>query len=442
MSQMIRAGVAITLLGASACSDGPGPEELNLPEMPEGIHALVGIDPRSSYADLGPFRDIVGEATHVALGESTHTSGGFYRAKARLIRYMVEALGFRVVLWETPWQEALPATAYVRSCSGSAEGAVGALFPVWNDVNVRDLLIWLCEWNRAHPSDPVHFYGMDIQEPWKSAPATKAFVQLAAPSEMARTQPLDSCLGATYEDWTFFASQEWQDIRNGIRNQPKHDECLAGITALESWIDANAAALQGSSSARAVEEARLHLVSLRAMETALFNPDPVAYEARDRGMAELVRRLPALYAPGKKTVVWAWNWHIARGYEDITGWDEDPDELLPRQTARSMGSFLDEALGDDYAPIALIGYQVQCRSCVGPPPLQVNPQSVERRLHDLDWPTLLVDLRQPVALFPPGETYRVSQEWGDPYAQFEALLFLEHSAPMQPVPLPGASMRR
>ena len=147
-------------------------------------------------------------------------------------------------------------------------------------------------------------------------------------------------------------------------------------------------------------------------------------------------RLPALYAPGKRAVVWAWNWHIARRYEEIRGWDDDPDEVLPRQTARAMGSFLHASLGDDYVPIGLIAYLTQCTICIGPPPLQVHERSIERRLHDLDWHTLLVDLRQPVALFPPNETYRVSQEWGDPYRQFEALLFLDHSPAMVPVPIP------
>lgn len=37
-----------------------------------------------------------------------------------------------------------------------------------------------------------------------------------------------------------------------------------------------------------------------------------------------------------------------------------------------------------------------------------------------------MDLRQPLggALLPPGQTYLVSHEWGDPYRQFGALLFL------------------
>ena len=420
-----------------SCSDPAAPPgESELPTFAAGIHALRGIGAELPDDDLEPFASVVNDATVVALGESTHTSGGYYAAKARLIRYMVRDLGFRVVLWETPWREAFPATEYVRSCTGSPDAAVGSLFPVWNDGNVRELLRWLCQWNQAHPADPVQFHGFDIQEPWKNAPALRAFVQAAAPSETARAAALDNCLGATYEDWSFFLSQEWQDLQAGIRNQPKHDACLGGIAAMEGWITNNAATLTAATTARALEEARLDLIALRAWEGALYLGEPGGYESRDFGMAQLVQRIPALYAPGKKSVVWAWNWHIARRYEEVRGWNENPEELLPRHTARSMGSFLRENLGGAYVPIALIGYRVECTSCVGPPPLEANALSLERRLHDLDWPTILVDLRQPVTLFPSGETYRISQEWGDPYRQFEAVVFLDHSPPMSSLPIP------
>jgi hypothetical protein len=188
----------------------------------------------------------------------------------------------------------------------------------------------------------------------------------------------------------------------------------------------------GATSARAVEEARLSLVALRAWEDQLWVPDPGGYQARDQGMAELLRRLHALLTPGKRTIVWAWNWHIARRYEEVRGFDDDPRRPVPRQGARAMGSFLHESLGDAYLPIALVGYRVEINSGGVTPPLQTNLLSVERRLNDLGPDYLLVDLRQPLpgTLLPPGGVYQVSQEWGDPYRQFAALLFLEHSPPM------------
>ncbi len=102
-----------------------------------------------------------------------------------------------------------------------------------------------------------------------------------------------------------------------------------------------------------------------------------------------------------------------------------------------MGSFLHDALGSDYLPIALIGYRVDITIGFTSPPLQTNLLSVERRLHDLGQPYLLVDLRQSLpGLFPAGQAWKVGQEWGDPYRQFGALVFLDESPRMAFLPPP------
>ncbi len=426
----------------AACSSGGGKTTVG-PDpppaaLPAGVYELAGVTESLPHADLEPFRGIVGGARFVALGESTHASGGYYQAKTRLIRFMIEQMEFRVVAWETNWLEGMTATRYVESCTGTPEAALADMFVVWRDASVRDLLRWMCEYNRAHPADPVTFFGFDIQEPWRSAPALRQFVQAAAPGEMARTEPLSGCLGATHSGTDFFFSQEYRDHAEGRRNTAGHQQCLSGIAELEAWISANAPSLQAATSAAAVEEARLALISLRAWEDQLWVPDPGGYQARDFGMAEMLRRLHALHTPGKKTVVWAWNWHIARRYEEVRGFDDDRQRVVPRQSARDMGSFLHQALGADYLPIALVGYRVEMRGGTNPP-IQNNPQSVERRLHDLGRDYLLVDLRQPLPgdLLPAGTVYQVSQEWGDPYRQFGALVFLEHSPPMTLVATPS-----
>jgi erythromycin esterase-like protein len=414
------------------------------PPLPAGTFALSGLSPTLARGDLEPFRRIVGDALLVALGESTHTSRGYYEAKARLIRYLVEDLGFRAIAFETQWLTALPAARHVASCTGTPEAAAASLFAVWRDATVRDLLRWACEFNRAHPADPVTFFGFDVQEPWTSAPAVQQFVRSAAPRELARADALRRCLGAAAGSDQWFATQEYRDFAAGKRDEGAHAQCLAGVVDVESWIAANEAALTAATSAAAVEEARLSLLALRAWEQQLWVPDPGGYQARDQGMAEMLCRLQALRAPGKRTVVWAWNWHIARRYEEVRGFDDEPQKLVPRQGARAMGSYLHDALGARYVPIALVGYRVQTVPPAVTPPLQTNPLSVERRLHDLGREYLLVDLRQPLAdtLIAPGRTYKVSQEWGDPYRQFDALLFLESSPAMTYLPISAVPTAR
>jgi erythromycin esterase-like protein len=287
----------------------------------------------------------------------------------------------------------------------------------------------------------VTFFGFDVQDPWKTGPAARAFVRRAAPADaalLARAEGLLRCLGAAAGSDEWFRSQQYRDHAEGRRDAAAHGACLDAIAGVERHLADDAAALERATSPAEVEEARIALASLRAWEQQLWVPDPGGYQARDQGMAELFRRLLALRAPGRRAVIWAWNWHIARRYEEVRGFDDDSLRAVPRQGARAMGSFLHEALGAAYLPIGLVGYRVEINSGGVAPPLQTHPLSVERRLQALRRGYLLVDLRRPVAdtLLPAGRRLQVSQEWGDPYRQFGALVFLEHSPPMTYVTVP------
>lgn len=306
-----------------------------------------------------------------------------------------------------------------------------SMYPAWWDVSVRDLLRWMCEFNRANPGDPVVLYGFDVQEPWQSLPALREFVARAAPAEETRLAPLGDCIGASATSLTaFYLTADYQDLAAGRRDPALHARCIGGIDALEGWIDAEAAALAAGSSARAVEEARLDLVALRAWEDQLLVDWPQGYHAREIAMATMMRRLRDHYAPGKRTIVWAWNWHIARDYARVHGNRGDPAFADDRQGVSGMGSYLHQWFGDAYRPIALTGYRILRPAGVPAPPLPTSDLVVEKRLHDLERPWLLVDLRQPLPgdLLPRTRDYGISEMWADPYAQFDAIIHLEQVA--------------
>jgi erythromycin esterase-like protein len=436
-----RALAPLLLAAGVACGTPAGPPPAD--PLPRGVHALAGLDPALPPDDLAPFDALVGGARFVALGESTHTSAGFYQAKARLVRHLVERRGFRVLLLETPWLEALPATRYVATCEGTPEAATRSLNGVWRDASVRELLRWMCTHNRAHPADPVHFLGFDVQEPWAGQAHVRAFLERTAPADAERfSAPLRECLGAGFADGAAFgASAQYADWRAGRKDEARHATCVGGLGVLEAWLAEREAALAAASSAAALEEARVALVGLRAFEDQLHLGDPAGYEARDWGMAQSVLRLHALHTPGRRAAVWAWNWHIARDYPSMRGFDDDPAARVPRQGARAMGTFLHEVLGaQDYVPLALTGWRVETNGGLAPP-RSGREESVERWLHGLgqEGPgrdVLLVDLRAPVGegLLAPGTERLLSQEWGDPFRQFAGLLYLEHSPAMQHLP--------
>ncbi len=103
----------------------------------------------------------------VALGESVHGSSGFLRIQTRLIRYLVEKHGLRLIVWENPTLRSLELGRWVSSCTTVKTPApIDVLYtPTTSDLALWD---WVCGFNLAHPGDPIVFRGMDVWDrPWE-----------------------------------------------------------------------------------------------------------------------------------------------------------------------------------------------------------------------------------------------------------------------------------
>ena len=109
-----------------------------------GVWPLAGDDPNlGSTADLEPLRWLIGDATVAGFGESWHTSGGFYRMKHRIFRFLVQEMGFRAFAMETDWQGGLLAETYVQGGGGTAEQAINQHIIVWQGTEYADLVRWM-----------------------------------------------------------------------------------------------------------------------------------------------------------------------------------------------------------------------------------------------------------------------------------------------------------
>jgi hypothetical protein len=129
-----RLPVLLTLALVSGTVSWAQPEpfpEAARPKPPAGYPVQPGVwrlphgnDPALPLEDLEPLRQMIGNATIVGLGETIHTSGGFYRMKHRAFRFLVEKMGFRVFAFESPWEKAEEVRRFVAACEGDAGAAV------------------------------------------------------------------------------------------------------------------------------------------------------------------------------------------------------------------------------------------------------------------------------------------------------------------------------
>jgi erythromycin esterase len=402
----------MTLIDASLDAQSARRRAVRVPDTGLEIYPLSGYDPALATDDLKPFRALVGDADVVGMGESWHTSGGFYLMKHRLLRFLVREMGFRAFAIESNWEAVERTNAYVQSCAGTAESAIRDEHVVWQSREYADMVRWMCEWNRAHPDpeDRLTMFGFDIQQPERDGPALAAFLgQLGVAEGDPRVSGLRSC------EMAFGLSHPFGEIPAAV-----HATCMEALDGIESFLQANRTSIVESTSEEAFALAMLRVVGLRANQEEIFEiRDHFAkgFNYRDVAMAYAFHVRRAMKAPGAKTALWAADVHIAQ--------NQLPNGEQP------MGSHLEAVLGDDYVSFAITAYETEVPRASGVCGLaERKPGSAEERLAAYGHETLLARPRggarqypvMPMGFF----TFR-------PFADFDGIFFLSHSPSMHPL---------
>jgi erythromycin esterase len=392
------------------------------PVMP-GTWQLAGFDPGLPLSDLEALRKVIGKAEIVGLGESEHTSGGLYQVKHRVVRYLVEKLGFRLFAIESPLVMAEQTAAFVERCEGSADQALAGIYSIWSSTETRDLLQWMCDWNQAHKKakDKIRFTGFDIHEAAPDAAALRAFLaKLGWAEDDPRSLGLAECSGVLAHDLP------------GRVPPARYDACIGSVNAISEYLATNAKAVIKKTSKRDLEFAKLWLARLRAEEDQLALGDGTSpsRSARNHGLAFTLVKLRELRYPKLKTVVWTSNVQIAK--EGTAG---------PPWNYVTVGALLRAWLGTKYLPIAVAADQVSIdwpQVGCGPVAAYGQPGSYEQALNDLGLGDVLVDLRASGVVpqvLPDGE-HALGGTSIDIRRQFDALLYLDVSPKMQPLSWP------
>jgi erythromycin esterase-like protein len=420
-------------------------EDDGTPPLPAGIYQLAGLDPETGYDDLAPLGDIVGEARVVAIGESSHASGGYLQARHRIIRYLVEELGFRAVAFETDWTEAALVAEYVDTCEGDPqEVVIQGMREIWHAPAVRDLVAWLCAFNEDHPGDPVTFFGFNNFNAWYDAPALVDFVGLVLPAEAARLSAgLNQCEGATS------GTEEAYDASYpGTVDEANYTACIAALDEIDAYIEAHRAEVLALVSEEELEWTLIRLAGLRGFENyQRYEPLPLGLDGRDEAMAIIFEKIWQLEAPGTRVAIAAHSLHVNTNSEALECiYPEEAAALDYWEGCTRLGNHLAEDLGDDYLPISLVSYRTALYNFIVSPlpddlPLPEGPSIVVVMLHELGRELLLVDLDFPgtaTPLLEPGEAYRLVYPYSAsivgvfetvPRQQFRAMVYLEFSEP-------------
>ncbi|MBN8727618.1 MAG: erythromycin esterase family protein [Xanthomonadales bacterium] len=393
--------------------------------------------------------DRFADARIVLLGEASHGSSEFYRARAAITRRLIEQHGFRIVAVEADWPDAAALDRFARDLP-PREGAQPPFrrFPrwMWRNTDVEAFIGWLRDHNANLPAaQRVRFRGLDLYSLGASIEAVLAYLEDIDPKLARTARERYGCLTPWQNDPATYARAALDDRYRGCEKGVVN--MLGDLLAREldhaaedpdDWFDA-------AQNACVVANAERYY-------RTMYHGAAESWNQRDTHMFETLQQLLRHGGAQARAVVWAHNSHI--GDARATGMGRDRGEL-------NIGQLCREHYGDQ---ARLIGFGTDRGTVAAADdwdePMRVmdvrpsRADSVERLSLDAGRPRSLLDLRPGVhdvlreELSQPrlerfiGVIYRPDTERWSHYSeaslseQFDAWVWFEETRAI--TPLPGA----
>ena len=337
---------------------------------------------------FGPMFDRFADARVVCLGEASHGTSEFYRARAEISRRLIEKHGFNIVAVEADWPDAATIDRYVRHRQWRAgEFRAFERFPtwMWRNREFDKFIRWLRSHNEGRAYERMcGFYGLDLYNLNGSMRAVIDFLDEKDPALARLAHRRYGCLEPWAENPQLYGRHSLME---------GYARCEVGVIQMlkdllqrqidcyspecDEWLDAAA-------NARLVKDAE-------AYYRVMYYGSAESWNLRDTHMFDTLNMILDA-KPNSKAIVWAHNSHI--GNAAYTDMGMNRDEL-------NIGQLVKEKW-DGRA--RLIGFGTHSGTVAAADdwdePMkikQVRPsmaESYERASHDSGIDRFLLDLRE------------------------------------------------
>jgi erythromycin esterase-like protein len=154
-------------------------------DQPLDIFNQSAVPLTGAPGDYDALLELVGDARFVLLGEATHGTHEFYKARAQITKRLITEKGFSTIAWEADWPDALRVNRYLRGAREDATAieALGGFkrFPMWmwRNADILDLVGWLKDHNANLPPKmpKVGVYGLDLYSLYSSIEAVIRYLE-------------------------------------------------------------------------------------------------------------------------------------------------------------------------------------------------------------------------------------------------------------------------
>lgn len=393
--------------------------------------------------------DRFASARVVLLGEASHGTSEFYRARAAITRRLIEHHGFSIVAVEADWPDAAAVDRHVRQLPHHPTRVPAfTRFPtwMWRNQDVDDFIGYLRRHNAGKsPDERVSFHGLDIYSMTGSIASVLAYLDRVDPAAAKEARARYACLAPWSREPAAYG-----------RTSLSKGYALCELPVTRILVDLLQKELRyakqdGNDFFDAAQNARL-VVSAERYYRMMYYGSHESWNLRDQHMFETLQRIIAWAGPTRKAVVWAHNSHI--GDARFTDMGSERGEI-------NIGQLCRQAYGSD---VALIGFGTHSGTVAAASewdgPMEIKrvrpsrPDSYESLCHQLGYERFLLDLRSDLepglrsALSQPrleryiGVIYRPETERWSHYSyaslpdQYDAFVWFDQTKAVVPVPTP------
>jgi erythromycin esterase-like protein len=271
--------------------------------------------PDFAAPEFGAMFDRFADARVVLLGEASHGTSEFYRARAAITRRLIEHHGFDIVAVEADWPDAAHIDRFVRGRQRQPYPPDSfERFPrwMWRNAEVAAFVRWLRGWNDA-AGGKVEFRGLDVYSLGQSIRAVLDYLDQADPDEAAAARKRYGCLTPWHEEPAMYGRMALLSKKHGCEE--------AVVKQLQGLLDNRLDYLgrDGDAFFEAEQNARI----VRAAEQyyrVMYRSSVDSWNLRDRHMFDTLKRVLDHRGEGAKAVVWAHNSHIGDASATMMGW--------------------------------------------------------------------------------------------------------------------------
>ena len=256
---------------------------------------------------FGSFFDRFADARVICLGEASHGTSEFYRARAAISRRLIERHGFNIVAVEGDWPDCATVDRYVRHREPrELEFTAFDRFPLWmwRNLEVDAFVRWMHEHNANRAYERMcGFYGLDLYNLSGSMRAVIDFLEQEDPDLAALAHRRYGCLDPWAEDPAIYGRHSllegYARCEVGVIQMlkdllQKQVDCFG--PECDEWLDAAA-------NARLVKDAE-------AYYRIMYHGSAESWNLRDQHMFDTLNMILDAKGPNSKAFVWAHNSHI------------------------------------------------------------------------------------------------------------------------------------